>query len=138
MLAPRRRISSWAVSFSHLRSRLLIKTNSEGLLMFTRIVTLNLKPNRLHAFREALDKEVLPMLRKQNGFKDVFALVGPSGTEIRSISFWETKQNAESYNSATYPSVLKILADLFEETPQVKTYEVSSSTFHKMPTLATT
>jgi heme-degrading monooxygenase HmoA len=105
--------------------------------MFTRIVTANLKPNRLNDFTGAFDKEVLPMLRKQNGFKDAFVLVGPSGTEIRSISFWETKENAESYNGTTYPSVLKIVADVIEGTPQVKTYEVITSTFHKMPTLAT-
>lgn len=105
--------------------------------MYTRIVTLNLKPNRLNDFREALDTQVLPMLRKQTGFKDTFDLVSPSGTEIRSLTFWETKENAESYNSSTYPGVLKILENFVEGTPQVKTYEVISSTFHKIPTLAT-
>ena len=105
--------------------------------MFTRIVTLNLKPNRLNDFKEAMDKQVLPMLRKQSGFKDAFALVGTSSTEIRSITFWDKKENAESYNSATYPEVLKILANFVEGTPQVKSYEVVSSTFHNIPTLAT-
>lgn len=105
--------------------------------MFTLIVTGNLKPNRLNDYKEAMEKQVLPILRKQNGFKDLFSAVGPSGTEIRAISFWEKKENAESYNSATYPEVLKMLAGFFEGTPQVKTYEVVSSTFHKLPTLAT-
>lgn len=105
--------------------------------MYARIVTLNLKPNRLDDFKETLDKQVMPMLRKQNGFKDELSFVGPSGTEIRTISFWDKKQNADSYNSATYPEVLKVLANVLEGTPQVKTYDVINSTFHKIPALAT-
>ena len=105
--------------------------------MFARIVTLNLKPNRLNEFTETFDKQVIPMLRKQNGFKDEVAFAGPSGTEVRTISFWDKKENAESYNSTTYPEVLKILANVLEGTPQIKTYDVVSSTFHKIPTLAT-
>lgn len=105
--------------------------------MYARIVTLNLKPNRLDDFKETLDKQVMPMLRKQNGFKDELSFVGPSGTEIRTISFWDKKENADSYNSATYPEVLKVLANVLEGTPQVKTYDVINSTFHKIPALAT-
>lgn len=105
--------------------------------MYARIVTLNLKPNRLDDFKETLDKQVMPMLRKQNGFKDELSFVGSSGTEIRTISFWDKKENADSYNSATYPEVLKVLANVLEGTPQVKTYDVINSTFHKIPALAT-
>jgi hypothetical protein len=105
--------------------------------MYARIVTLNLKPNCLNDFTATLDKQVLPMLRKQNGFKDEVTFVGPSGTEIRTISFWDKKENAESYNSATYPEVLKAFANVLEGSPQIKTYDVVNSTFHKIPTLAT-
>ena len=105
--------------------------------MYARIVTLNLKPNHLNDFKDTLDKQVIPMLRKQNGFKDEMAFVGPSGTEIRSISFWDKKENADTYNTATYPEVLKAFASVLEGTPQIKTFEVVNSTFHKIPTLAT-
>ncbi|HMD01775.1 MAG TPA: hypothetical protein VKG44_02305 [Candidatus Baltobacteraceae bacterium] len=104
--------------------------------MYARIVTLNIKANHLNDFKEMLDKQVIPMLRKQNGFKDELTFVGPSGNEVRTISIWDTKQNAESYNSATYPEVLKVLANVLEGTPQLKTYDVVNSTFHRNPTLA--
>jgi hypothetical protein len=48
------------------------------------------------------------------------------------ISLWENKENAEAYNRETYPEVTKILAGLVEGTPQVETYEVCNSTFHKI------
>jgi len=105
--------------------------------MYARFLTLNLKPNRLNEFTETFNKTVIPMLGKQTGFKDIFALAGSSGTEIRTISLWDSKENAESYNTTTYPEVLKMLASVVEGTPQIKTYDVVNSTFHKIPTLAT-
>lgn len=105
--------------------------------MYARILTFNLKPNHLSDFKETLDKQVLPMLRKQEGFKDNMTFVGQSGTDIRSISLWDKKENAESYNSATYPEVLKVLSSVLEGTPQIKTFDVVNSTFHKIPVLAT-
>jgi len=105
--------------------------------MYARIVTLNLKPNHLNDFKETLEKQVIPMLRKQNGFKDEVTFVGTSGTDIRTISFWDKKENADSYNSATYPEVLKLLVNDLEGTPQIKTYDVVNSTFHKIPGFAT-
>jgi hypothetical protein len=105
--------------------------------MYARIVTLNLKANRLHDFKEMLDKQVIPMLRKQDGFMDNMTFVGASGTEVRNISFWDKKESADFYNSATYPEVIKVLADVVEGTPQIKAYDVVNSTFHKIPALAT-
>jgi len=105
--------------------------------MYARILTLNLKPNHLNDFKETLDKQVIPMLRKQDGFKDNVTLVGPGGTEVRNISLWDKKENADSYNATTYPEVLKMLASVVEGTPQIKTYDVVNSTFHKLPAFAT-
>lgn len=105
--------------------------------MYARIVTLNLKPNHLNDFKETLDKQVIPMLRKQDGFKDEVTFVGTGGTDVRTISFWDKKENADSYNSSTYPEVLKVLANVLEGTPQIKTYDVVNSTFHKIPAFAT-
>jgi hypothetical protein len=45
---------------------------------------------------------------------------------------WENKENAETYNRGTYPEVTKILSGVVEGTPQVETYEVANSTFHKI------
>ena len=105
--------------------------------MFSRIVTMTLKPNRVQDFTETLEKQVLPKLRNRAGFRDEITFVGPSGTEVRAISLWDRKENAESYNSETYPEVLKALASVLEGTPQVKTYEVVNSTFHKIAAHAT-
>ena len=43
----------------------------------------------------------------------------------------------EGATSGTYPEALKTLAKVVEGTPEVHTYEVSNSTFHKIAAHAT-
>jgi quinol monooxygenase YgiN len=100
--------------------------------MFARKVSMQLKPHSVAEFTQRLDKEVIPLLRKQKGFQDEITFVTPGEKEAFGISLWENKENAETYNRGTYPEVTKILARMVEGTPKVETYEVSNSTFHKI------
>ena len=99
--------------------------------MFARSVTMRLKPNAVSEFNKTLEKEVLPLLQKQKGFRDELTLVSSNGSEVLGISLWDQKQDAEAYNRAAYPDVQRILSKVIEGTPQVQTYEVSLSTIHK-------
>jgi len=47
--------------------------------MFARNVSLHLKPNTLSEFTRIFDKEVIPMLRKQGGFRDEIHLLSREG-----------------------------------------------------------
>ena len=100
--------------------------------MFARNVRMQLKPNSTAQFTQLLEKEVLPVLRKQDGFKDEVAFVVPNGTEAIAISFWQTKENADAYSRSAYPEVLKTLNKVVEGSPQLQTYEVCSSTIQKI------
>ncbi len=100
--------------------------------MFARSVYLHLKPNSVAEFTRTIEKEIIPLLRKQKGFQDEITFVVPGGTEAVAISLWDQKEDAEAYNRGTYPEVLRGLAKVVEGTPQVQTYEVSNSTFHKI------
>jgi hypothetical protein len=90
----------------------------------------------LSDYTRAFDKDVLPLLRKQNGFMDEITLAGPGGVDVTTISLWENKSDADTYNTKTYPTVLKTLARFIEGTPQVHTFDVVSSTFQKHSVLA--
>ena len=48
--------------------------------MFARTVNFRLKPNSVGEFTQTIDKEVIPLLRKQKGFQDEITFVGPGGT----------------------------------------------------------
>jgi hypothetical protein len=102
--------------------------------MFARRVSMRLKPNSVAELTQRLEKQIIPLLRKQKGFQDEITFVG-AGEKAFGISLWETKENAETYNRETYPEVTKILAGLVDGTPQVESYEVTNSTFHKIAAL---
>src|SRR5258708_28953325 len=100
--------------------------------MFARSVTVRLKPNSVAEFNRTFEKEVLPLLQKQRGFRDAISLVASNGSEVVGISLSDQKEDAEAYNLITYTEVQKVLSRGIQGTPQVQTYEVGSSTFHKV------
>ena len=100
--------------------------------MFTRHVIMQLKENSSAEFTRTMEREVLPMLRKQEGFRDEITFISTDKMEAIANSFWDTKENAEAYNHAGYPQVLEALSKVVEGTPRVGTAVVSNSTFHKI------
>jgi hypothetical protein len=98
--------------------------------MFARNVSIHLKSNMLSDWSRTFDKDVLPLLRKQKGFKDEITFAGASGVDLTAISLWENKTDAEAYNTNVYPEVLKTMAGFIEGTPKVRTSDVVSSTLH--------
>lgn len=104
--------------------------------MYARRVSMDLKPNAKADFTNKLQAEIIPLLRKQKGFLDEITFVNAAGKEAFAVSLWDNKENAEAYNRGSYVEVTKILATLVEGTPQVKTYEVANSTFHKIAATA--
>jgi len=104
--------------------------------MFARNVSIRLKPNTLNDFKHTFEKEVLPMLQKQAGFRDEVALSGDNDAYVTAISFWDSKEQADTYNSSTYPTVLKTLDKYLDGPPKVRVSTVISSTSHKVTAAA--
>src|SRR4030095_3000376 len=100
--------------------------------MYARTVRIQLKPNSVAAFTRTLEHTIITLLRTQPGFQDEIAFVVPGGKEAVRSSVWDQQADAETYAGSTYPQVLKAVANVVEGTPQVDTYEVSNSTFHKI------
>jgi hypothetical protein len=93
---------------------------------------MKLKVNSAAEFTRLIENDIIPFLRKQQGFRDELALVDLERLEAVAISFWETKETAEAYRRAGYPEVLKTLSDVLEGTPKVETFELANSTFHRL------
>jgi heme-degrading monooxygenase HmoA len=103
--------------------------------MFARNVSIRLKPNTLRDFNHTFETEVVPMLRKQNGFRDEIALSGDD-TYVTAISLWDTKEQAEAYDKNAYPTVLKTLDRFLDGAPKVRPSSVINSTTHKISAVA--
>jgi hypothetical protein len=99
--------------------------------LFSRNVSFHLKPNLLSDYARTFEKEVLPLLRKQNGFRDAITFAGPGGVDVTAISLWDNKNDADNYNAHTFQHVLKTLAKFIDGTPQVHTFDVVTSTLQQ-------
>ena len=100
--------------------------------MHTRNVRIKLRANAAPEFTRILQKEIIPLLRKQEGFQDEMLFVAPQRNEAIAISFWDKQVNAEAYNHIAYLDVLRILSKVVEEMPIVETFEVANSTSHEI------
>ena len=105
--------------------------------MFARNISIHLKSNMLSDYTRTFEKDVMPLLRKQNGFKDEITFAGPGGVDVTAISHLG-KQERRRHLQHQYVSagILKTLARFIEGTPQVHTFDVVSSTIHKHAVLA--
>lgn len=98
--------------------------------MFVRRIDINLKPNMLADFKRTVESEVLPLLKKQDGFLHQMTLVEPNTTKGFGLSLWKTRDAAENYNRTVYPQVMKTLERFFEGAPKVLHYEMAHSTLN--------
>lgn len=99
--------------------------------MFARKVSMHLKANGAPEFKQKIENEVIPLLRKQAGFLDEITFLYPSGKEVHAYSLWQSAEDAEAYNRGAYAEVTKMLASAIEGTSRVQTYEVLNSTLQK-------
>ncbi len=94
-------------------------------MKFARTIHFQIKNGKEQEFVGLFEKEVLPMLRKQEGFQEEVTLVNPKGAYA--ISLWDNRKNAETYQTATYPQVLAKLTPVLEGTPELETFENATS-----------
>jgi hypothetical protein len=101
--------------------------------MFARWVTMKLQPNSVREFTRTLENDIIPLLRKQTGFKEEFSFVATGDKEAVAISLWDRRENAEAYGRGQYAEVMKLLGTVVEGTPDVQSGEVSNSTIQRIP-----
>lgn len=94
-------------------------------MKFARNVSFTIKPGKETEFTNLFEKEVVPMLRKQNGFLEEVTLVNPK--HAIGISLWDNRQSADAYQTTTYPQVLVKLGGVIDGSPKIETYETASS-----------
>lgn len=99
--------------------------------MFARNVTFSVKPNMDREIAVKFEKEVLPLLRKAQGFKDQITL-SRDKNEIVSISLWDKREQLDAYVKDTDAQVVKILSTMVNGNPEVRNYEVTNSTSHRV------
>ncbi len=71
--------------------------------MFVRQVTAHFKPDKIDLFNQRLENDVIPLLKKQPGFRDELTFFDKDNDEAIAMSFWDSKQDADDYQRDIYP-----------------------------------
>lgn len=101
--------------------------------MYTRVVELNTKPDKARELCARIEDKVLPILKKQAGFVDETVLASDTeSNRVLALSFWNAKEDAERYHREQYPKISEMLSHLLDADPVIRTFEVHSSTTHRV------
>jgi len=89
-----------------------------------RSVRFDIATNKNEEFRTMFRDEILPTLKKQDGFKDELLFVNDQ--HVLAISLWNNLDSAKRYESATYPQLDKKLRTIMSGIPTVETFQRDS------------
>jgi heme-degrading monooxygenase HmoA len=79
------------------------------------------------------NEKVVPILKKQRGFVDETVLVSDTeSTRVLGLSFWNNKEDAERYHQEQYPKIHEMLKPSLETEPVIRTFDVHTSTTHRI------
>jgi heme-degrading monooxygenase HmoA len=91
------------------------------------------KSGKSRELSSAINDKVVPLLKKQAGFVDENVLVSDADSNrVLALSFWKTREDAERYQREQYNSVRETLQPLLEAEPVVRTFDVHTSTGHRI------
>ncbi len=100
--------------------------------MISRIVTCNIKPEKLNEFRNALNQLFLPRVQRQHGFVDVVESIDTTTGVFVCNTFWNTRQDVENYENTLFQEIAQGLTPLLQNEPTIQTLNVENSTVHNI------
>lgn len=100
----------------------MIKNNDKG--QIARSVRFDIATDKNEQFQTLFKNEILPTLKKQDGFKDELLLV--KDQHVLAISVWNDMDSARKYETATYPQLDRKLRPVMSGNPTVETFKYDS------------
>lgn len=101
--------------------------------MFVRVVEINAKNGKGRELAQTVNDKVLSLLKNHTGFVDEIILTSEGNPDrMLALSFWKTREDAERYNREGFNHVNDIIRNQIEATPQVRTFDVATSTVHRI------
>ncbi len=105
--------------------------------MIARHIEVNVNPSKYNEFKTVLDREILPLIKRQPGFLGSLSLLSDMNNERAvTITLWRSKGDAENYNKKEFPRILEMIKPFVNGTPTVEYFDVESTTLKTEHTAA--
>ncbi len=98
--------------------------------MISRIVSCNVRPEKIADFRQALKTEVLPAISDQPGFVDLVESFDTATGQFVCTTLWNTRADVENYDQGLFQDIAQRLMPMVNGQPDIKTLAVENSTMH--------
>jgi heme-degrading monooxygenase HmoA len=96
--------------------------------MHTLIIEGTFKPGKKPEFVTAWNSQILPNLKKQQGFVDEILLFGTEEPNLGvGLSFWKTREEAERYLREVFPKMAGSVQHLMNGSPTVRSFNVEAA-----------
>lgn len=92
--------------------------------MFVRLITVDVKPEKLDEFPQAFSELVLPDASQEPGFKGIYMLKDPRHSRIIGLVLWDTEADAQASVTGFQQRRLPKLAGYLAGQPTAETLEV--------------
>ena len=100
--------------------------------MYSRIISLNIKPGKVEEFRAVLNGQFLPRIQAQPGFIDNIESLDTTSGEFCCLTLWKSASDVESYDNGLFQEVAAGITPLLEDVPTVQTLPVENSSAHNI------
>ncbi len=95
--------------------------------MFARIIEFAPKAEKKDEIVNVLRKEVLPILKNQQGFLEILPFVPENTEKLLTVTLWTEKRDALRYEREVYPKVEAILKPYLTAPVTCNYYNVETS-----------
>lgn len=101
--------------------------------MFTRMVEVHTKPGKARDLSNTVTDKILNILKKQPGFVDELTLISTDNPDrVIALSFWQSEADANRYQREQFNHVNELVRPYTDQPPSIQTFNVDSSTVHRI------
>jgi quinol monooxygenase YgiN len=100
--------------------------------MFSRIITCDIKSDKVDEFRNAINNDFLPRIQAQPGFLENIESCDPSSGKYCCVTLWKSEADVKNYDSGLFQEIAGRLVPLMDGNPTVQTLPVDNASAHNI------
>ncbi len=95
--------------------------------MYMLLIEGELKPGKKDEFLKVWSSQILPLLKKQDGFIDEFLTFEEGSQKGCGLGFWSSRAQAEHYRREVFPHAKNFVQHLMHGHPMIRGFEVEAA-----------
>jgi heme-degrading monooxygenase HmoA len=95
--------------------------------MYMMFIEGGVKPGKTEEFVKVWNSQILPLLKKQDGFVDEILLLEEGSKAPCGLSFWKSREQCERYQGEGFAQAKNFVQHLMHGSPKTRGFEVAAA-----------